>query len=185
MLDTVFPSRAGYPALPGSSTGILMDIFIGSSTETVKRGAVTEIATWISRKGHTPKRWDDTGVLPATASIWDALVEVAHKVGAALFIFSPDDLTWHREAVVHLPRDNVLLEYGLFTGILGRSKVIMCVRHEAKIASDLHGIIYCGLDDLPSARSVLENWLDALSANDTAMSGNEIRESQIRLLHAA
>jgi hypothetical protein len=142
-----------------------MKIFIGSSSEATKRGALTNLAYWVESLGHTPIRWDDPGVFLPGQDIFARLLEIAREVDAAVLIFSEDDQVWYRNAQVSQPRDNVLLEYGLFAGLTGPSRVIVGRDGKPKNPSDLAGLVHLDLspERQAFARAQLERWLQSLS----------------------
>lgn len=56
-----------------------------------------------------------------------SLIEKAKKLkqdeGFAIVLFTPDDIIELRDEIMYCSRDNVWLEYGLFVGIIDRSRV--------------------------------------------------------------
>ncbi|MBC8884276.1 nucleotide-binding protein [Flavobacterium piscinae] len=58
----------------------------------------------------------------------------------AILIATADDVTISRKIKQKTVRDNVLFEFGLFTGGLGPTRVFYIVEEETKIPSDLYGI---------------------------------------------
>jgi hypothetical protein len=58
----------------------------------------------------------------------------------AILIATKDDLVLSRNTFFDAPRDNIVFEFGLFTGGLGRQKVFYVLEEGAKIFSDLAGI---------------------------------------------
>jgi len=124
------------------------------------------IAAWIESKNHTPKQWDDTGFFPAGGFTFNRLIEITKLVQAAVFVFGEDDEQWYREDTVQVTRDNVLIEYGLFTGALGLKRAIICRNGEPKQPSDLLGITYINVSEnkRANAKAELEKWLDELQA---------------------
>lgn len=73
-------------------------------------------------------------------------IEKHSNVGAAICIFSPDDLgRSKKEATEHnRARQNVVLETGYFMGKLGRERVIILSNGDLEFPSDLQGIVYTG-----------------------------------------
>jgi predicted nucleotide-binding protein len=142
-----------------------MNIFIGSSTEATKRDAVTTLARWPEESGHTPVIWNQPGLFIPGDHIFTRLLEIGKEVDAAILVFSEDDKLWYQKELANQPRDNVLLEYGLFTGLLGRKKVIVCREGNPKNPSDLHGIV--ALEFSPekpnTARTHLIRWVDSVA----------------------
>jgi Predicted nucleotide-binding protein containing TIR-like domain len=132
-------------------------IFLGSSREALP--SLYEVADWLEADGHEPQPWDDVGLLLPGENTFVALVGIARSVDAAIFIFGEDDNVWYRQdSGVKQPRDNVLIEYGLFSGILGQGRVIICREGEAKLASDIDGITYVDLASKIRARRAVSAW---------------------------
>jgi hypothetical protein len=150
-----------------------MKIFIGSSTEASKRDVLVNLAFWLENFGHTPIRWDDPGVFLPGQDIFARLLEVAREVDAAVLIFSEDDQVWYRNAQVTQPRDNVLLEYGLFAGLIGSSRVIVGRDGKPKNPSDLAGLIHLDLspERQAFARAQLQRWLQSIGSATTVARG--------------
>ena len=79
-----------------------------------------------------------------------SLRRIARQVDAAVFVFAEDDKVWFRDADLGQPRDNVLIEYGLFLGALGGDEVdrVIFVRvGSPKTASDVAGITYISYEE--------------------------------------
>ncbi|MGV3618421.1 MAG: TIR domain-containing protein [Fimbriimonas sp.] len=92
-------------------------IFIASSRESIP--LVREIEVWLAEQGHEPVPWDKPGLFMPSEQTFKILTELSRNVEAAVFIFGEDDRVWYRGDTVPQPRDNVLIEYGLFAGQLG------------------------------------------------------------------
>ena len=126
-----------------------MEIFIGSSSEAA--GYMVEIAAILEQFETKPLMWNAPGkniFVPGTNTI-DALIEITERVQAAIFIFNADDVTWNSESAI-MPlssvRDNVLFEYGLFMGALGKKNICFVCKGKPKLATDLNGITYIDAD---------------------------------------
>jgi len=123
-------------------------VFVGSSSEGKSHEAFLRICDWIEAAGHETVRWDSPTLFPAGESTLETLEQVAKDVRAAILIFSADDRTWYRNNESVSPRDNVVLEYGLFTGRLGRKQTAVfqlepegdLAELSLRVASDLAGI---------------------------------------------
>lgn len=140
-----------------------MKIFLGSSNESVDM--MKKVAIAIARLNHTPIKWNDTGRFIAGKSIFDNLITISQEVDAAMFIFSDDDNTWFKDELTSKVRDNVLFEYGLFAGRLGREKVVFGVHGNTSVASDLKGIIFVNLDqDSVLIEAEIDSWLKSLGS---------------------
>ena len=59
-----------------------------------------------------------------------------------LSYFDEDDKIWYRDGIEGTVRDNVIFEYGLFMGKLGKQKVVIANKKKPKLATDLKGITY-------------------------------------------
>ena len=89
------------------------------------------------------------GSLGVRYSKADSLIEITKRVDAAVFIFNADDKMWNDISALESTdkvRDNVLFEYGLFMGELGKNKVCFICKGNPKVASDLKGITYINGD---------------------------------------
>ena len=86
--------------------------------------------------------WDQ-GIFELSSYTIDSLIEEAHRVDFAIFMFSPDDKVFIRGQDSVTVRDNVLFELGLFMGILGRKRVYIVAPSDVpdfRIPSDLLGL---------------------------------------------
>jgi hypothetical protein len=153
-----------------------MRVFLGSSQEAVTRGTMGDIAVWIERFGHEPVPWNKPGLFLAGSYVFPRLLEISKEIEAALFIFAEDDQVWYRGDFTTQPRDNVLIEYGLFAGALGMNRAVLCREGKPRTPSDLTGII--SIDVTNNKRSQAEvamrAWLKSLEGQkDIARSGLE------------
>lgn len=139
-------------------------IFIGSSSRMVP--LVNDIAGCLKSHGHDPQPWNK---IFKTGDIHlDRLLKLAREVDGAILVFSGDDEGEHNGSTVPRPPGNVLIEYGLFAGILGRRRTIICDHGENRKPSDLSGLSYLDAgseaDHLsPEARDKLGTWAANLS----------------------
>ncbi len=112
-------------------------VFIGSSTEARKRGIVSTIVQFLE---------DYFAVLPWYKTFepgdytLDTLLESAKRADFALFVFAADDKMTSRGDTISVARDNVILEYGLFTAALGRSRVAILQEQDVDLPVDVSGI---------------------------------------------
>lgn len=143
-----------------------MEIFMGSSSEA--KDYMDEIAVKLEEFQTTPLLWNASGkniFIPGTNTI-DALTDITKRVQAAIFIFNADDKTWNDKSALELSdtiRDNVLFEYGLFVGALGKEKVCFVCKGKPKLASDLKGITYIDGDLGDSqVKLKLRDWVNAI-----------------------
>jgi hypothetical protein len=161
-----------------------MKVFIGSSSEAAKIGLLGKVAQWIESAHHMPLRWDDPEHFRLGGVLWGELRRVAHEVEAAIFIFAEDDRQWFAGAPQLRPRDNVLIEYGLFTGILdkhsnGTERTIICRHGKPTFASDLGGILYADLNQPEDARIRVTRWLRELSGRKVTREITDVDKVQL------
>lgn len=142
-----------------------MKIFIGSSSETLSD--VEMVASWIEEAGHTPIPWNDARAFSLGTYTFAGLTKIAKEVDAAVFIFSEDDNVWYRSDTAKQPRDNVMIEYGLFIGTLGQERVVFCRKGNPRTATDLLGVVYVNIGSgyMSTARYRLRSWLNSVSGD--------------------
>jgi len=141
-----------------------MKIFIGSSRES------TDAMDWVARSledlGHQPVKWNEFGLFPPGEYILSRLLEISQAVDAAIFIFAETDEIWYRGDTLWQPRDNVLIEWGLFAGQLGPKKCIICTEGSPKISTDLRGLLVIEIGEARRNRASfeLQKWISGLEA---------------------
>lgn len=133
-----------------------MRIFLASSQE--RGDDLDRVAVWLEDAGQEVVPWTDFDFSKPGEHVFEALTRVAQEVGAGVFVFSPDDKLWYRGKRTGQPRDNVLIEYGLFAAHLGHRNAIICSVGEVKTASDLHGLSVINLDKKQRARAQVKKW---------------------------
>ena len=117
-------------------------IFLGSSGKQAK--LLQALTRGLEEVAHVDP-WT-TSFNPGTTTL-DRLVELAHEVDFAAFVFARDD--WTSTSPVAspeagpgqaAPRDNVVFEAGLFGGVLGMRRTFILHAKDAKLPSDLLGL---------------------------------------------
>jgi 8-oxo-dGTP pyrophosphatase MutT (NUDIX family) len=113
-------------------------VFIGSSTESlpVARGLKANL------EEHAEVRiWDEDLFTPGRYTL-EELLDVTASFDFAIFVWTGDDSVHSRGLQFTSPRDNVILEAGLFYGRLGRDRVFLCAAKgsSVKTPSDLLGL---------------------------------------------
>jgi hypothetical protein len=159
-----------------------MRIFLASSRESISD--MHKVARWLETFTHEPLTWDEPeAFLPGTYTL-DGLMEISREVEAAVFIFGEDDKVWYRTEESLQPRDNVLLEYGLFAGILGRERVLICRKGKARTPSNLEGIVHIDISDgkIESARGRMQAWLTRLDKNRGQLSHPMLAREYVRIV---
>jgi hypothetical protein len=84
------------------------------------------------------------GIFEPTRTTMESLTEQPQKFDAALFVFTPDDMTILRGEPKRIVRDNVIFELGLFVGALGRKQSFILVPRRSEdlhLPSDLAGVV--------------------------------------------
>ncbi|MCG8541491.1 MAG: nucleotide-binding protein [Clostridia bacterium] len=136
-----------------------MKIFIGSSSEqelTVYK--VQEKINEINRE-YCTLLW--CNIFHASEYTMESLVRVSKKVNCAIFIFSGDDKVSNKRGEFLKTRDNVILEYGFFSGALGIKNVVIICKDKVEIPTDLKGITYIAMNQ--DFESRLRAWLNNVS----------------------
>jgi len=131
-----------------------MKIFIASSKESVD--LMREIEAWLQEYGHEPLPWDKPGLFPPGEQTFLTLINISKQVDGAICVFGEDDKIWYRGDSALQPRDNILIEFGLFVGTLGPRKAIICRHGTPKHSTDLQGITFIDLNQERRARGRIE-----------------------------
>jgi hypothetical protein len=128
-------------------------MFIGSSTEglSIARALHAELEHDVD-----PTVWNQ-GVFGLSQSGLEALENQARTFDFAVLVLTPDDLLTKRGDLGKAPRDNVLLEVGLFIGALGRHRVFLvsCRDDVLDLPSDLDGITRAQFNRRPDVRAAI------------------------------
>lgn len=111
-------------------------VFIGSSREAVSLAKVISEALADTCFCEV---WCDH-FFDVNASSFDMLCKKAILFDFAILLGAGDDLSLIRNHLHQTIRDNVLFEYGLFTGALGRQRTFILLHTKSKIPSDLYGV---------------------------------------------
>jgi len=96
---------------------------------------------------------------PGTTTL-ERLLELAHQVDFAAFVFARDDWTSTSlpspvaESAQASPRDNVVFEAGLFGGLLGMRRTFILQANGSKLPSDLLGLTCVRYDEALAATDI-------------------------------
>jgi hypothetical protein len=138
-------------------------IFLGSSAQQAK--LLQALTRGLEHVAHV-EPWT-TSLTPGTSTL-DRLVELAHEVDFAAFVFAQDDWTTRSPQASPLPesgqaspRDNVVFEAGLFGGVLGMRRTFIIHSRGSKLPTDLLGLICVRYGDAttPSEMKILNQKL--------------------------
>ena len=133
-------------ANPCASAVLKRRIFIGSSSEGLD--CARHVAQVIASDTTTPLLW--SGIFEPGFLTFEALEQMLAEADAAIFIATPDDKAIVRGRPLSVPRANVLLEFGLVAGRLGRHNIAICKYGGTELPSDLKGLTVIEMD--PSER---------------------------------
>jgi hypothetical protein len=109
-------------------------VFVGSSREGFN---VAEKICNLIKDITEPHIWND--VFDYNSGTYESLSSQIALYDFAILVATGDDVTVSRKRKSVSARDNVLFEFGLFSGGLGRSRVFYVVEKNMKIPSDLVG----------------------------------------------
>ena len=117
-------------------------IFLGSSGK--QKDLLEALTHGLEDVAHV-EPWT-TSFNPGTTTL-ERLLELAHEVDFAAFVFAEDDWTSHSQVASDptesgqaSPRDNVVFEAGLFGGTLGMRRTFILHAKGAKLPTDLLGL---------------------------------------------
>ena len=120
-------------------------VFIGSSTEglEVARGVELQL-----KHDAEVTVWKD-GVFGLGKGTLESLVLALDEFDFAILVLSPDDMMVSRDETFQSPRDNILLELGMFIGRLGRERTFIVFNRDKdlKLPSDLAGVTMADYGD--------------------------------------
>lgn len=119
-------------------------VFIGSSAEGL---SIAEALFTCLSYETKPKLWTNQLFLPGQYPM-EVLEKQVRQSSFAILVASPDDQILKRGVSYPSMRDNLLLEFGLFSGALGRKRTFFVCPSEPKIEipSDLFGLIMATYD---------------------------------------
>jgi hypothetical protein len=131
-------------------------IFLGSSGKQEK--LLQALTRGLEDVAHV-EPWT-TSFNPGTTTL-ERLLELAHQVDFAAFVFARDDWTTDRRPASGSmgsgqasPRDNVVFEAGLFGGVLGMRRTLLVHANGTKLPSDLLGLTCVRYADATTATEI-------------------------------
>lgn len=117
----------------------------------MKKGIILSSTEGLSIAKRIQAQFDDFDLILWTdnafslgVNILDNLVETAKKIDFAIFVFTTDDWVLSRGQRQQSARDNILLEFGIYIGLLGRRNVFAVMPSDENfiLPSDLQGLTY-------------------------------------------
>ena len=137
-------------------------IFIGSSSESIY--IAKKIQRILEDLGAQTTLWTDSDAFRLSHNTLDELIHAAHTHNGGVFIFNTDDELSDRHSdnsIKFVPRDNVIAEAGIFTGVLGKEPVVLCTVDKVHVASDFNGVTTLEYSLSPvEKKKKLKSWLD-------------------------
>jgi predicted nucleotide-binding protein len=118
---------------------VIPAVFIGSSSESLH--VATAIRDSLARKRVEPRLWSE-GVFQCSRTTIEDLLTATEQSDFAVLVLASDDVTISRGRRKAAPRDNTILELGLFMGALSRSRTYIVAPRplDLKIPTDLLGV---------------------------------------------
>ena len=127
-------------------------VFIGSSKEgkDVARYLQTELGDSCD-----VDRWDQSVFEPGGYTL-ESLINAAKRADFAVLVASSDDKTVSRGEEQPSVRDNIVLEFGLFAGVLGRERTyLLATDHKLKLPTDTLGLTRLSYNASASGRAAV------------------------------
>lgn len=120
-------------------------VFLGSSRE---QCVVTNaLRAGLIAHDHDPRHWLVDRVFKPSTYTMHGLDALARAADLAVLVLHPDDLTVTRGGKRRVPRDNLVLEFGLFAGAIGLKRTIgLRPRGDVSLPSDLNGLSFIEYD---------------------------------------
>lgn len=161
-------------------------LFIGSSTEGCKwakwlQVLLLDIAKHdlhLDREDFNVIGWWERGVFSNNASYFESIVKQLDETHSALLLATEADKVVQRGKDKYKPRDNIILEYGLWTGRFGREKTAIARVGNPDLPSDLSGVKVISLETADDQevfsrynRGEVEQWLKVLMRVRQKLSG--------------
>jgi hypothetical protein len=114
-------------------------IFIGSSSEGLS--CAEHVKNLLEENAALDcTLWNDGTIFGLNSSYLESLLKAGSMFDFGILVATQDDLTNKRGEINYSARDNVLFEYGLFMGRLGRFRTLILKQKDVDLPSDLDGI---------------------------------------------
>ena len=153
-----------------------VSIFVGSSGEA--KAYAQDICALFREEAQGEEvevvGWWEPSVFASGETTLESLVRAIGRTNAALLLATPDDVVERRGVREIQPRNNVLLEYGMFASAHGRARVALGVLSSARnekpvLPSDLSGLNYVTFEYVAEHsdfrernRMAVRDWLEQL-----------------------
>jgi hypothetical protein len=134
------------------------------------------------------------GVFGLGQGTLEALVDRLDGFDFAALVLTPDDITISRDEELQSPRDNVLLELGLFIGALGRERTFIVYDRKTpmKLPSDLAGVTPATYEihssgnlqsSLGAATTLIKGTIENLGKRTPKITGNVDENTTFQIIH--
>lgn len=127
-------------------------VFIGSSSEGKDVARYLQVELGASC---VVDRWDQSVFEPGGYTL-ESLINAAKRADFAVLVATPDDRTVSRGEEQPSVRDNIVLEFGLFAGVLGRERTyLLATDHNIKLPTDMLGLTRLSYNESASGRAAV------------------------------
>lgn len=151
-------------------------VFIGSSTEGTDQARALQQELLPDCE---PIMWGQ-GVFEPGGYTLDSLIAEAHKCDFAVLVATPDDIRERRGETGAVPRDNVILEFGLFAGVLGRDRTYVLSVGGVSLPTDTLGLTRLAYHDTQSIqRLAVSEAADQVRGRIRAVGGRQARAAAL------
>lgn len=132
-------------------------VFIGSSMET--KELAKQIKKRIEQNCDCFAWYDD--FFEVGNYVYNDLLRKAITYDYAILIGGEDDrvIRIYNQDEKISPRDNIYLEYGMFSGILSTNRILFLLHSGCRVASDLKGMTLAEYSDEAAAVDISEKWI--------------------------
>ena len=115
-----------------------VSVFIGSSSK--GKPIVERLTGWFRDNAGELDVEPWTGAFTQNESYLDSLIKALRRHDFAILVATADDPAEVRDKLIIQARDNVIFEYGLFMGKLGRGRTFLAYSDSLQLPTDLDGI---------------------------------------------
>lgn len=149
-------------------------VFIGSSKEALdKARAIQDLLFEAAGEVDTIKvmGWWHDECFPAGQGFMDALEHWIHQTNCAILVATEEDNVTQRGKETFQPRNNIILEYGMFSAVHGRDRTVLAVIGNPQLPSDLDGVMHLKLHTSAENsfkeinRGAVLKWFEQVSRN--------------------
>ena len=156
-------------------------VFIGSSTEGLEVAKLVKVSLSTDFDCIV---WNED-VFEANENFLETLLKAASLFDFGVMVFSSDDETKVRHDFFETPRDNVMFEFGLFLGRVGKDRAFVIQEEGCHLPSDLLGITipnYKTVTDADGKKIIDKDSLEVLLQSIKKRMVDSIRLGQLGLL---